>query len=270
MDKNKSLYFSLIVIFCVVIAGLGGYYLGITFSNNEDVTVKYEKKEETYEKEVVKDNNDELTKLPTLSEPVYVVLYNYLKSGKNNLIDYLSNLNNNQKLYVAGLINWKDERDENKTYTNLRNYLIEVFGTDLNISASDYYTPMDDEEPWLIYNKETDKFIDNEKTNAGDTLFDLSGSYIYNFKLKDTSFNEDKYIVTYYGLYACMDEIGPTILSNDKNIDRYLNYEDDTDGLTGEEYLEKIFNNNKDDFFQFIYTYKKVNDKYILVDFKQA
>ena len=37
-----------------------------------------------------------------------------------------------------------------------------------------------------------------------------------------------------------------------------------------EEYLEKAFSNNKDDFFKFSYIYKKINDKYVLVDFKQA
>ena len=39
---------------------------------------------------------------------------------------------------------------------------------------------------------------------------------------------------------------------------------------TPEEYLEKAFSNNKDDFFKFSYIYKKINDKYVLVDFKQA
>lgn len=40
--------------------------------------------------------------------------------------------------------------------------------------------------------------------------------------------------------------------------------------MTDEEYLEKAFSNNKDDFFKFSYIYKKINDKYVLVDFKQA
>ena len=91
-----------------------------------------------------------------------------------------------------------------------------------------------------------------------------------NYKLKDKNIENDELVITYYGLYAYQDEIGPTTLSNDKNIERILNYEEESNGMTDEEYLEKAFSNNKDDFFKFSYIYKKINDKYVLVDFKQA
>ena len=99
---------------------------------------------------------------------------------------------------------------------------------------------------------------------------DFDPGYIYNYKLKDKNIENDELVITYYGLYAYQDEIGPTTLSNDKNIERILNYEEESNGMTDEEYLEKAFSNNKDDFFKFSYIYKIINDKYVLVDFKQA
>ena len=71
---------------------------------------------------------------------MYTALYSYLKSGEKSLNSYLNNLSNDQKLYVAGLLNFEDEDNKynNKKYTDLKNKLIDVFGTDLNLQAKDY------------------------------------------------------------------------------------------------------------------------------------
>ena len=37
MDKNKSLYINLVVIFCIVLAGAGGFFLGLHFSKENIV-----------------------------------------------------------------------------------------------------------------------------------------------------------------------------------------------------------------------------------------
>ena len=35
MDKNKSLFYTLMVIFCVIIAGIGGFLLGTNFGKEQ-------------------------------------------------------------------------------------------------------------------------------------------------------------------------------------------------------------------------------------------
>lgn len=57
---------------------------------------------------------------------------------------------------------------------------------------------------------------------VSDALVDFNLGYIYNYKLKDKNIENDELVITYYGLYAYQDEIGPTTLSNDKNIERIL------------------------------------------------
>ena len=268
MDKNKSFYLTLVVVFCVVLSGLGGYFIGTHFGEKETIKNEVKKDEEKKNEEI--NAND--IKVADLSNYVYTALYSYLKSGEKSLNSYLNNLSNDQKLYVAGLLNFEDEDNKynNKKYSDLKNKLIDVFGTDLNLQAKDYYTLADDKEPLFIYNKETDEFVYNENTIGTDVLVDFDLGYIYNYKLKDKNIENDELVITYYGLYAYQDEIGPTTLSNDKNIERILNYEEESNGMTDEEYLEKAFSNNKDDFFKFSYIYKKINDKDVLVDFKQA
>ena len=37
MDKNKSFYLTLVVVFCVVLSGLGGYFIGTHFGEKDKV-----------------------------------------------------------------------------------------------------------------------------------------------------------------------------------------------------------------------------------------
>ena len=78
MDKNKSLYISLVVLFCVVITGISGFFLGLQFSKQKlvDITTK---------------NKSKITNVESYNIPTLSILYNYLKSDYNNLEDYLKN-----------------------------------------------------------------------------------------------------------------------------------------------------------------------------------
>lgn len=40
MDKNKSLFYTLMVIFCILIAGIGGFMLGKSVANKEVIEVQ--------------------------------------------------------------------------------------------------------------------------------------------------------------------------------------------------------------------------------------
>ena len=40
MDKNKSSYITFVVLFCVIIAGFGGFYLGKEFIKSNKETIK--------------------------------------------------------------------------------------------------------------------------------------------------------------------------------------------------------------------------------------
>ena len=103
MDKNKSLYINLVVIFCIALAGISGFFLGLHFSKQNSIN--------NSTKNEPKITNVEKYNIPTLS-----VLYNYLKSDYNNLEDYLKNLTNSEKLYVAGLFDTSDEEKNNNNF----------------------------------------------------------------------------------------------------------------------------------------------------------
>lgn len=83
MDKNKSLYISLVVLFCVVITGISAFFLGLQFSKQKlvDITTK---------------NGSKITNVESYNIPTLSILYNYLKSDYNNLEDYLKNLTNSE------------------------------------------------------------------------------------------------------------------------------------------------------------------------------
>ncbi len=266
MDKNQSLYMTLVVVFCVVLAGGGCFYLGTKMSA--------EKQEKCSDNIVdVKDNTKKEEMVFEVLEYPYTVnniLYNYLKSNSKSLDDYLNNLSNNNKLYLAGIIAYNADSDfENESLNKLKQNLIKYFGSDLNLKGEDFYIASS-EIPLYKYDENKGSFYYNEDIPGGCINIDIDTTEIYNYKLDTIENKDDSIILTYYGLYAMPDEIGPTTVTNNKNIERVLNYDQDTDGLTDEYYLSEAFDKNKNDFFKFIYTYKLVDGKYVLVDFKQA
>ncbi len=245
MDKNKSFYLTVVVIFCVVLSGLGGYFLGTHFGENSSVTKKACKDSEEVE---VSEN------IPELSSNVKVVLYNYLKDGNGDLFSYLNGLSNSQKLYLAGI-------NSEISFSELKQNLIDTFGSDLGLLAEDYYVG---ETLQAKYDAESDKFV---WTGDTDLLFDFESIEVYNYKVYDNKETSDEVSVDYYGLFAYTDNIGPTTLTNDNNIKRLIGFEQEGDDETDEEYLENAFNTNKDDFFKFNYVYKKVNGMFVLTGF---
>ncbi len=252
MDKNKSFYLTLVVIFCVVLSGLGGYFIGINFGKGEVVVRKNDNNDnKVIEKESKEEDDIEVLEL---TSSVNVAIYNYLQSDSTDLISYLNGLSNSQKLYVAGL-----QGDD--TFTNLKEDLVDLFGTDLNIKAEDYYVG---NTLQATYNAESDKY-----TWVGDydLLFDFESKEVFNYRLENTTIKDDEYVVTFYGLYTSSDNIGPTTATNDKNINCLLDYEENQD-TSNDECLDNAFVNSKDDFLKISYIYKKINDKYVLVDVK--
>lgn len=260
MEKNKSLYMTLVVLVCSLFAFLGAFYLGTYFSVGKNIV-----------NEEVSDNNTKINlntiNIPNYNENVNVLLYNYLNNNKDNLNfnDYINKgLTNNQKLYVAGIFT-------NHKFRDLEDNLIEVFGSTLNLKSEDYYLPGFDDAPFYIYNKDTLEYNGNVLDIFGtDVLTDLLPVFIYNYKIDSIEYIDDGFIVTYYGLFGSYDTVGPTCIYNDSDINRCLGFDSQEDGVSDLDYLEGIFNENKDRFFKFSYTYKKMNKNYVLVDFKKV
>lgn len=267
MEKNKSLYVTLVVVFCVILSGLSGFFLGTNFVNNHKTPIKNNENKNNNE-----ENKQTKINVEDYKQYTFGILYNFIQSKNSDLNNYLTNLNNNQKLYAAGLLYFEneDEKFKNQKFEDLKENLVNIYGTDLNVLPNDYYMLPNDEEPLFKYNKDTNEYVYNENTIGTDVLTDFQNAYVYNFKLASEEKIDDNYVITYYGLFAFQNEIGPTSATNLTNISRLLNYDSDYDGLSDKEYLENAFKNNKDDFFKLIYTYKLVDNKLILVDFKQA
>ena len=203
-------------------------------------------------------------------EAINNILYNYLKSNSKSLDNYLKDLSNNHKLYIAGIIGYDNDSSlDNKNLNNLKENLVKYFGSDLNIKGEDFYTSVSDEIPLFKYDENNEKFIYNEEVPGGCINIDIDTTEIYNFKLDTIKNKDDSVILTYYGLYAIPSDVGPTTVTNNKNIERVLNYDQEEDGLTDEYFLNEAFKKNKEDFFKFVYTYKLTNGKYVLTDFNQ-
>lgn len=251
MNKNKSFYLTLVVIFCVVLAGFGGFIIGTYFGSKCESTKIVDTKNETKKEEV----NDDDAPVAELTENVKRALYSYIKNGEGNFSKYFNNLTNSQKLYIAGI-------EDGASLSELKNNLIKYFGSNLNLLGENYYA---NNTLQATYDSSKDKYT---WSGDADLLFDFENSGIYDYRLESTEIKGDELIITYYGLFSNSDGVGPMLVTNDNNIRRYLGVEELDENITDEEYLENAFNNNKDDFFIFTYIYKSVNDKYVLVDFK--
>lgn len=209
-------------------------------------------------------NQDEMSKYP---EPLYTALYQYMNSS-NSFNEYFNNLDNNDKLYIGGIIVPPMDQQKYLTFKEIQSNLDTIFGTDLNVEAKDYYMYKEDSEPMLKYNKETDKYEFYDSGMGAGFMTDLGNISIYNYKIKDIKYKKNQAIITYYGLYKVNSFLDK--LTNEKNIERVLNACDVMEySDTDEEYLENIFNSNKEDFFEFQYTFKKNKDKYNLIDFEK-
>lgn len=264
MNRGKSILGILIVILLVVLTCGGSYYLGTKMNNTKS----------TNEKIVESEDNKEKTKIefevPEYPDAINNILYNYLKSNSKSFDNFLNDLSNYHKLYLAGIIGYDNDSNlNNKNLDDLKKNLVKYFGSDLNIKGEDFYTGVSDEIPLFKYDESKEKFVYNEEVPGGCLSIDIDSTEIYNFKLDTITTENGSVILTYYGLYAMPDEIAPTTVTNNKNIERVLNYDQEEDGLTDEYYLNKAFKKNKNDFFKFVYTYKLINGKYVLVDFKQ-
>lgn len=264
MNRGKSILGILIVILLVVLTCGGSYYLGTKMNNTKSTNEKIVESEDNKEK------TETEFEVPEYPDAINNILYNYLKSGGKSFDNYLNDLSNYHKLYLAGIIGYDNDSNlNNKNLDDLKKNLVKYFGSDLNIKGEDFYTGVSDEIPLFKYDESKEKFVYNEEVPGGCLSIDIDTTEVYNFKLDSITTENGSVILTYYGLYAMPDEIGPTTVTNNKNIERVLNYDQEEDGLTDEYYLNEAFKKNKNDLFKFVYTYKLVNGKYVLVDFKQ-
>lgn len=264
MNRGKSILGILIVILLVVLTCGGSYYLGTKMNNTKNNNEKIVESEDNKEK------TETEFEVPEYPDAINNILYNYLKSNSKSFDNFLNNLSNYHKLYLAGIIGYDNDSNlNNKNLDDLKKNLVKYFGSDLNIKGEDFYTGVSDEIPLFKYDESKEKFVYNEEVPGGCLSIDIDSTEIYNFKLDTITTENGSVILAYYGLYAMPDEIAPTTVTNNKNIERVLNYDQEEDGISDEIYLSNLFNKNKNDFFKFVYTYKLVNGKYVLVDFKQ-
>ena len=114
MEKNKLNYITYLVIFCVILSFVGCFFLGTYFGEKETVTKTEEKNPD---EEIFKSAKIEEYSIYTLT-----ALYNFTQSSQRDFNEYLTNLSNSQKLYVAGLVNYLDEDNKynNKSFDTLK------------------------------------------------------------------------------------------------------------------------------------------------------
>lgn len=246
MDKNKTLFITLVVIFCVILAGGACFSLGTKMNKS---SCEIEKEDKISEKE---EDIKEFS-IPEKDSDLNTVLYNYINSNNKNLEEYLKNMSNGHKVFLGGV----------GTLTEIKQNLIKLFGSDLNVVGEDFNTSSG---LHYKYDSNTESFsLVNE---FGTDVNELGSVAVYNYKLDSLKQTKENVVLTYYGLYLDSSALGNDLLTNNKNINRY-SHDFEEDGISDEIYFENIFHKNKNNFFKFVYTYKLVDGKYVLVDFKQ-
>lgn len=264
MDKKKSLYFTLVVVFCVVLSGLGGYFIGESINRKEVLKDTEKQVEES-------DSSEDDTIAANHGKDIYLLLYNYIKSDKSNLQEYLSGLSNMEKMYVGGF----HGADYSITFSQIKLNLINTFGSDLQIT--------NDIDNRFKYDVNFDSYYydsESQYIRYADTSFELKD--IYNYKLIETKYDDNTEVISYYGLYNDCYDVGPCTYTGKNGLKIFL-LRDDNESF--DEYNKRIkqafdnaFKEHKEDFYRFDYYYNQSNvgefdhtgGRYILVDFKQA
>ncbi len=246
MNRGKSILGVLIVILLVVLTCGGSYYLGTKMNKS---SCEIEKEDKISEKE---EDIKEFF-IPEKNWDLNTVLYNYINSNSKNFEKYIKNMPNSHKVLLGGA----------GTLTEIKQNLIKLFGSDLNVVGEDFNTSGG---LHYKYDSSTESFsLVDEFGNDSNELGSVS---VYNYKLDSLKQTKDNVVLTYYGLYLDSSALGNDLLTNNKNIKRY-SHDFEEDGISDEIYFENIFHKNKNNFFKFVYTYKLANGKYVLVDFKQ-
>lgn len=260
MEDNKKFFLAVILAFCIVLVGASCFWLGLQFADkNVDISEK---------------NSENEINLAIINEKfidninVSRLLSNYLNSKENDFAKYLNELDNNYKLFVGNI-------SDGISFKQIENKLVTLFGNNIGVESKDYYQKgLEFNEPVYMYNKDTGKYNYNTKTPGSDVDgYDLD--YIYNYKLKDIKTVDNKLEILYYGLYGTLPSgIGPATVTNNKNIDRMLDFQSqmefkDQYAYTDEDYFEKMFSENKNNFYQFKYIIEIKDGNYILTNIEK-
>lgn len=262
-NDNKNII-GVIVILCLIFI-----VIGLTFLLTSK-KVKQSESTPTAIKKIDTEVAKQLTEqeLNKLNDGFLRTLYSY-STTETDLITYLSNLNNNQKLYLGDIMKIKNN-NTSLAFVNIKNNLINILGNDIGVKGEDYYIG-ENEQPFIKYNTTIGEFTLNEEyENGSGLLTDLSTKKIYNYKVKSIDKIENGGIITVYGMYKNHDGFQEYI-ENDKGIKRYIGVDDRLEEFgypdTEEMYLTNLYQNDIQSFLEFKYTYTLNNNSYILTDF---
>ncbi len=250
-EKNNTW---LIVLLVLIILGLAGYIC------YDKLMVKKPIPEKTSESTISIEEAKKM--LDNIQDVDGRALYSYYKSGKKDLVNYLTSLDNSRKLELG--------IDETRSFSKIKSNLLKKYNSDLGVEAKDYYWISTDQTPTFIYNKENDTYEWNPEIGGSDAISDLGGYTYYLYKLKDSSSEGNTLVVEYYGLWKEISEVGPFAYFNNQfeyHLDLY-DGEEELDGGLDASKLEKYFKESKDSFVQFKFTFSKINNNIVLKDFK--
>lgn len=277
MNKNKEKYLVLILVFCVIATFIGGYYLGSCISkekivekNNKSDNVEDKIEEEEDDEKVLEEEqlSMELLQIQNIVNSYnnttnlafsnllykYYVIDNKHSDDSFELYNYVTSLSDFDKMYFISLTN--------NTVFYVENKLASLFGKNVDVKREDFkYYYGTHGEIIFNYDEETDSFI---ASDVG--CFSPYPRSYYNYKFDSFKKDGDIYTITYYGLYDEFIDIGPGSLFNkDESI-----YYDNGWLLNQDEYLETEFLKDKSNFLKLEYSFEKTNDKFYLVDFREA
>lgn len=256
--KNTQCNVALVIMLMLMVLGLGAY---ITYdkvlSNKDNTDNKTEKNTVVVSQDEIDTIMDIIDKLP----------------NKDSLdIESLKKMDNQDKLKLA--MNFRETKAEDSNSfkgKDLKDALIKMFGSDLDIKLESYKCGMDHENDELyIYNEKTDTFTYNDKHLghgvAGDSTIDTAYNYFVSYETESNNiiFKVKKIFEGSAGdIYNSCQFYKIGINTDDKDARKNTNYCKKVDEYNYECDCDKIYEDEKANLKTYTYIFEKENNNFV-------
>lgn len=286
MEESKLKYLVYVLVFCVVLAGVGGYYIGSNIVNDKKDTVVNKDNEQKENEQEVSEKTEEISDAilsvlnKALNENAYTLNVLNTKSSLNDLTD--------EELRNIAFIKWLNSTDSDRevfTESELENAFSKTLLGNMTLKHGDIKDSIMSTDGLYIaddihYHYDSDTKLYTIDPNYGGHG---GGSYIGSLGIDYNSFEkDDKYIVEKYCVYYIVPDIGPGTAEyygnyNDAKAGKNELFKNPYDIGTNEEAyrsydpVEEITNNfdkYKDKMTKVTYTFEIVDGNVNLIDYK--
>lgn len=246
MEKKNNVLKGILIIFGLVIVGLGVFFIYDKVINHEVMTKEEDLSLVAESLMKIIDENHlsmmDYTAFKMTNEPSQESLYGMFSYYREQVEDWANNYN---KFKVS-----KKQVDD---------YFLRVY----NITPSSYptYICLIDKEPLYVYDKEKESYVVSNNEHGHGASHDYTVASVY------TSISKDNNLYTIKTLRLIGEE-GDYVIGHEKSyleLSKYEGYPPEEDAIKFFKEHQKEFTNYKP---QYEYVFEKINDNYYLKEFK--